>query len=47
MHFLIAGFGIFVSILFNSLTVLGYSLKPILDAMSTWGENYKENYYQN
>lgn len=29
-----------------SLTVLGYSLKPILDAMSTWGENYKENYYQ-
>ena len=30
-----------------SLTELGYSLKPILDAMSTWGENYKENYYQN
>lgn len=29
-----------------SLTALGYSLKPILDAMSTWGENYKENYYQ-
>lgn len=29
-----------------SLTELGYSLKPILDAMSTWGENYKENYYQ-
>ena len=23
-----------------SLTELGYSLKPILDAMSTWGENY-------
>ena len=31
----------------HSLTELGYSLKPILDAMSTWGENYKENYYQN
>lgn len=30
----------------HSLTELGYSLKPILDAMSTWGENYKENYYQ-
>ena len=30
-----------------SLTELGYSLKPILDAKSTWGENYKENYYQN
>ncbi len=30
-----------------SLTELGYSLKPILDAMSIWGENYKENYYQN
>ena len=29
-----------------SLTELGYSLKPILDAMSTWGENYKENYYR-
>ena len=29
-----------------SLTELGYSLKPILDAMFTWGENYKENYYQ-
>ena len=29
-----------------SLTGLGYSLKPILDAMFTWGENYKENYYQ-
>ena len=28
-----------------SLTELGYSLKPILDAMSTWGENYKENYF--
>ena len=23
---------------------LGYSLKPILDAMSTWGQNYKDNY---
>lgn len=29
-----------------SLTELGYSLKPILDAISIWGENYKENYYQ-
>ena len=29
-----------------SLTELGYSLKPFLDALSTWGENYKENYYQ-
>ena len=29
-----------------SFTELGYSLKPILDAMSIWGENYKENYYQ-
>ena len=28
-----------------SLTELGYSLKPILDAMSIWGENYKENYF--
>lgn len=25
-----------------SLTDLGYSLKPILDAMWTWGENYKK-----
>lgn len=24
-----------------TLTELGYSLKPILDAMSAWGENYK------
>ena len=24
-----------------SLTVLGRSLKPILDAMWNWGENYK------
>ncbi|MGN0573817.1 MAG: winged helix-turn-helix transcriptional regulator [Acutalibacteraceae bacterium] len=24
-----------------SLTELGYSLKPILDAMSNWGEEYK------
>ena len=24
-----------------TLTELGYSLKPILDAMSVWGENYK------
>lgn len=24
-----------------SLTDLGYSLKPVLDAMQDWGENYK------
>ena len=29
-----------------SLPEPGFLLKPILDAMSTWGENYKENYYQ-
>ena len=27
-----------------SLTELGYSLKPILDAMWSWGENYKAQY---
>lgn len=27
-----------------SLTDLGHSLKPVLDAMSTWGQNYKDNY---
>ena len=27
-----------------SLTDLGYSLKPILDAMSNWGQNYKDSY---
>ena len=26
-----------------TLTELGYSLKPILDAMRTWGEAYKRN----
>lgn len=26
-----------------SLTELGRSLKPILDAMKNWGENYKES----
>lgn len=26
-----------------TLTDLGYSLKPILDAMWTWGENYKKS----
>mgnify|MGYP004697556967 CR=1 FL=1 len=26
-----------------TLTDLGYSLKPILDAMWKWGEEYKEN----
>ncbi len=25
-----------------TLTEIGYSLKPILDAMSEWGESYKE-----
>lgn len=25
-----------------TLTELGYSLKPILDALSNWGEKYKE-----
>ena len=27
-----------------TLTELGYSLKPIMDAMWTWGENYKKQY---
>lgn len=27
-----------------SLTELGYSLKPILDAMRNWGEDYKASY---
>lgn len=27
-----------------SLTDLGYSLKPILDAMQNWGESYKASY---
>ena len=27
-----------------TLTELGYSLKPILDAMRNWGENYKAKY---
>ena len=26
----------------DTLTELGYSLKPILDAMLVWGENYKK-----
>lgn len=26
-----------------TLPDLGHSLKPILDAMWTWGENYKQN----
>lgn len=26
-----------------TLTELGYSLKPILDAMYSWGESYKQN----
>lgn len=29
-----------------SLTTLGISLKPILDSMYTWGENYKKNYLE-
>lgn len=27
-----------------TLTETGYSLKPILDAMAAWGEQYKANY---
>ena len=27
-----------------TLTELGYSLKPVLDAMWDWGENYKANH---
>ena len=27
-----------------TLTELGYSLKPVLDAMQSWGETYKANY---
>lgn len=27
-----------------SLSELGESMRPILDAMSTWGTNYKENF---
>ena len=27
-----------------SLTELGYSLKPILDAMYSWGEDFKQNH---
>ena len=27
-----------------TLTELGYSLKPIMDAMWAWGENYKKQY---
>lgn len=29
-----------------SLSELGESMRPILDAMKEWGENYKENYFQ-
>lgn len=29
-----------------TLTDLGYSLKPILDAMWSWGEHYKEQQKQ-
>lgn len=29
-----------------SLTELGRSLKPILDALQNWGENYKESEYR-
>ena len=28
-----------------TLTELGYSLKPIMDAMWAWGENYKKQYF--
>lgn len=27
-----------------TLTELGYSLKPVIDSMMSWGENYKKNY---
>ena len=27
-----------------TLTELGYSLKPVLDALGAWGENYKETH---
>ena len=27
-----------------TLTEIGYSLKPIMDAMWAWGENYKKQY---
>ena len=27
-----------------TLTELGYSLKPLMDAMWAWGENYKKQY---
>ena len=27
-----------------TLTELGYSLKPVMDALKTWGENYQEQY---
>ena len=30
-----------------TLTDLGRSLKPILDAMWTWGENYKQSQMEN
>ena len=30
-----------------SLTELGYSLKPILDAMYSWGEDFKKNHQIN
>ncbi|MDE5792124.1 MAG: helix-turn-helix transcriptional regulator [Oscillospiraceae bacterium] len=29
-----------------SLSKLGESMRPILDAMEEWGENYKANYFQ-
>ncbi|MGL5710022.1 MAG: winged helix-turn-helix transcriptional regulator, partial [Cetobacterium sp.] len=25
-----------------SLTTLGYSLKPVIDSMAAWGEQFKE-----
>ena len=27
-----------------TLTELGYSLRPVMDALKTWGENYQEQY---
>jgi len=29
-----------------SLTELGSSLKPIIDAMMKWGENYRDNWFE-
>ena len=31
-------------LIIRDLTELGYSLKPILDAMYSWGEDFKKNH---